>query len=143
MSINVSRIALHALREEVLSRECNRRQQVVGVLNEFYAAAFRHLYQVWRREKKTISDSGYVLKEVELYAKKYPKQLLRGLDSYLQERRAVIGHRTSPDTLSHSNRSPGDRESRASSQTGREGKEMNFTGVCDLPPEMEGEARLI
>ncbi|XP_076859347.1 ELMO domain-containing protein 3 [Brachyhypopomus gauderio] len=143
MSINVSRIALHTLREEVLSKECNRRQQVVGVLNEFYAATFLYLYQLWKTEKKTISDSGYVLKEVELYAKKNPKQILRRLDGYLQERRAGIGHRTSPDALSHSNRSPGDRESRASSQGGREGKEMNFTGVCELPPEMEGEARLI
>ncbi|XP_036434085.1 ELMO domain-containing protein 3 [Colossoma macropomum] len=143
MSINMTRIALHALREEVLSKECNRRQQVVGVLNDFYVATFLHLYQLWKSQKKTISDSGYVLKEVELYAKKNPKQILRRLESFLQERRAGIGHRTSPDTLSHSNPSPGDRESRVSSQGGKEGKEMNFTGVCELPPEMEGEARLI
>lgn len=143
MSINMTRIALHALREEVLSKECNRRQQVVGVLNDFYVATFLHLYQLWKTQKKTISDSGYVLKEVELHAKKNPKQVLRHLETFLQERRTGIGHRTSPDTLSQSNPSPGDRESRVSSQGGKEGKEMNFTGVCELPPEMEGEARLI
>ncbi|KAG9270547.1 ELMO domain-containing protein 3 [Astyanax mexicanus] len=143
MSINMTRIALHALREEVLSKECNRRQQVVGVLNDFYVATFLHLYQLWKTQKKTISDSGYVLKEVELHAKKNPKQVLRHLETFLQERRTGIGHRTSPDTMSQSNPSPGDRESRVSSQGGKEGKEMNFTGVCELPPEMEGEARLI
>ncbi|XP_064817268.1 ELMO domain-containing protein 3-like [Oncorhynchus masou masou] len=40
MSINMTCIALHALREEALSKECNRRQQVVGVLNGFYVATF-------------------------------------------------------------------------------------------------------
>ncbi|KAF5908112.1 ELMO domain-containing protein 3-like, partial [Clarias magur] len=62
MSINLTRIALCALREEVLTKECNRRQQVVGVLNEFYVAAFLHLYQEWSGQRRTISDSGYVLK---------------------------------------------------------------------------------
>uniref|UniRef100_A0A672T0U1 ELMO domain containing 3 n=1 Tax=Sinocyclocheilus grahami TaxID=75366 RepID=A0A672T0U1_SINGR len=132
MSINMTRIALHALREEVLSKECNRRQQVVAVLNDFYVAMFLHLYQLWKSQQKTISDSGYVLKEVELFAKKNPKQILKRLEGYLKERRAGTGHRTSPDTLSHSNPSTGDTD-----------KEMNFTGVCELPPEMEGEARLI
>ncbi|XP_018949014.2 ELMO domain-containing protein 3-like isoform X1 [Cyprinus carpio] len=143
MSINMTRIALHALREEVLSKECNRRQQVVAVLNDFYVATFLYLYQLWKSQQKTISDSGHVLKEVELFAKKNPKQILKRLEGYLKERRAGTGHRTSPDTLSHSNPSPGDTASRAGSQGGKEDKEMNFTGVCELPPEMEGEARLI
>lgn len=45
-----------------LTRECNRRQQVVGVLNEFYVATYLHLYQLWKTEQKTIADSGFVLK---------------------------------------------------------------------------------
>lgn len=43
-------------------RECNRRQQVVGVLNEFYVATYLHLYQLWKTQQKTIVDSGFVLK---------------------------------------------------------------------------------
>ncbi len=78
---------------------------------------------------------------MELFAKKNPKQILKRLEGYLKERRAGTGHRTSPDTLS--NPSPADTGSQAGSQGGKEGKEMNFTGVCELPPEMEGEARLI
>ncbi|CDQ62081.1 unnamed protein product [Oncorhynchus mykiss] len=70
MSINMTRIALHALREEALSKECNRRQQVVGVLNEFYVATFLHLYQLWKSQQKTISDSGFVLKGNSLF---YPR----------------------------------------------------------------------
>lgn len=44
------------------TRECNRRQQVVGVLNEFYVATYLHLYQLWKTQQKTIADSGFVLK---------------------------------------------------------------------------------
>ncbi|XP_068166747.1 ELMO domain-containing protein 3 isoform X2 [Antennarius striatus] len=67
MSINMTRIALQVLREEALSKECNRRQQVVGVLNDFYVATYLHLYQLWRNQQKTINDSGFVLKgEAEL-----------------------------------------------------------------------------
>ncbi|XP_028852167.1 ELMO domain-containing protein 3 isoform X2 [Denticeps clupeoides] len=139
MSINMTRIALHALREEVLCKECNRRQQVIGVINDFYVATFLHLYQLWKNQKKTISDSGFVIKEVELYARKNPKQILRHLEDFLKERRPGIGQRALPDSPSHSNSSPAD----TNTADGRQGKDMNFTGVCEIPVEMEGEARLI
>lgn len=52
-----------------LLRECNRRQQVVGVLNEFYVATYLHLYQLWKTQQKTIADSGFVLKGKGRYAR--------------------------------------------------------------------------
>lgn len=145
MSINMTRIALHALREELLSRECNRRQQVVGVLNDFYVATFLHLYQVWRTQQKTISDSGFVLKEVETLAKKNPKLMLRRLELFLKARRsgaANQGEGAWPDPGAQQT-SPFLGEPGGRNQGNSGGKEMHFTGVCDLPPDMEGEARLI
>ncbi|XP_041088338.1 ELMO domain-containing protein 3 isoform X2 [Polyodon spathula] len=141
MSINITRIAIMALREETLSKECNRRQQVVGVLNDFYVATFLHLFQIWKTQHKTISDSGFVLKEVEVFAKKNPKQVLRRLESFLSERKSG-GMALALETCSQ-NPSPsmGRRSPRLDPSSN--GKELNFTGVCDLPPEMEGEARLI
>lgn len=145
MSINMTRIALQVLREEALSKECNRRQQVVGVLNEFYVATYLHLYQLWKTQQKTIADSGFVLKEVELFAKKNPKQMLRRLEVFLKERRAGgIPRGTSPDPQAQQpSPSLGERGARAGAGQGSKAKEMHFTGVCDLPPDMEGEARLI
>lgn len=143
MSINMTRIALQVLREEALSKECNRRQQVVGVLNEFYVATYLHLYQLWKTQQKTIADSCFVLKEVELFAKKNPKQMLRRLEVFLKERRAGgIPRGTSPDPQAQQP-SPSLGERGAKAGTGSKGKEMHFTGVCDLPPDMEGEAKLI
>ncbi|XP_068166749.1 ELMO domain-containing protein 3 isoform X4 [Antennarius striatus] len=145
MSINMTRIALQVLREEALSKECNRRQQVVGVLNDFYVATYLHLYQLWRNQQKTINDSGFVLKEVELFAKKNPKQMLRRLEVFLKERRAGrIPRGTSPDPQAqHPSPTLAEQGGGALMEQGGKVKEMHFTGVCDLPLDMEGEARLI
>ncbi|NWI46890.1 ELMD3 protein, partial [Picathartes gymnocephalus] len=83
MSVNITRIIIQALREERLSRECNRRQQVVGVLNDLYAAAFLRLSRLWKRQHGTITDAGFFLKELELSTKKKPRQLLKSLEAYL------------------------------------------------------------
>ncbi|XP_061674295.1 ELMO domain-containing protein 3 isoform X1 [Syngnathoides biaculeatus] len=141
MSINMTRIALQVLREEALSKECNRRQQVVGVLNEFYVATYLHLYQVWKSQQKTIADSGFVIKEVELFAKKNPKQMLRRLEVFLKERRGGgVPRGTSPEPPAQQP-SPGQDERAA--RAGGKAKELHFTGVCELPSDMEGDARII
>ncbi|XP_067879519.1 ELMO domain-containing protein 3 isoform X2 [Heterodontus francisci] len=140
MSINITRITIQALREECLSRECNRRQQVIGVLNDFYVAAFLHLYQIWKTQHKTISDSGFVLKGVEIFAKKNPKQLLRRLETYLMERQngtVLLADKLSPT----SNYNVAGMRPKPTSAANT--KEMNFMGVCELEPEPEGEVRLI
>lgn len=80
--------------------------------------------------------------EVELFAKKNPKQMLRRLEVFLKERRAGgIPRGTSPDPQAQQP-SPS-LGPRAGGGQGSKGKEMHFTGVCELPPDMEGEARLI
>ncbi|KAK1194522.1 ELMD3 protein, partial [Pygoscelis papua] len=126
MSVNITRIVIQALREECLSRECNRRQQVIAVLNDLYAAAFLQLYRVWKWQHKTLADSGFLLKELELSTRKKPKQLLKSLEAYVNRSPAADGlRRPSPPSASGG------------------GEEINFTGVCDLRIELEGEARLI
>ncbi|NXH87427.1 ELMD3 protein, partial [Edolisoma coerulescens] len=83
MSVNITRMVIQALREERLSRECNRRQQVIGVLNDLYAAAFLRLFRLWKGQHGTIADAGFFLKELELSTKKKPRQLLKSLDAYM------------------------------------------------------------
>ncbi|KAM6395631.1 LOW QUALITY PROTEIN: ELMO domain-containing protein 3 [Rhynochetos jubatus] len=83
MSVNITRIVVQALREERLSRECNCRQQVIAVLNDLYAAAFLRLYRLWKQQHRTIADSDVVLKELEFFTKKKPKQLLKSLEAYV------------------------------------------------------------
>lgn len=62
LSINVTRIALHALRDGLLNRICNDLDSVWEAFNRFYVAVMFHIYDVWKTQNKTIVDSGYVLK---------------------------------------------------------------------------------
>jgi hypothetical protein len=43
-------------------RECNKRKDVLSVVNDFYAGIYLQMYQIWKSQGKTISDSGYVIK---------------------------------------------------------------------------------
>ncbi|XP_053822376.1 ELMO domain-containing protein 3 [Vidua chalybeata] len=113
MSVNITRIVIQALQEERLSRECNRRQQVIGVLNDLHAAAFLRLSRLWEQQHGTVADAGFFLKELELSTKKKPRQLLKSLEAY----------------LSRSLRPP----SSPSSQ-------IHFTIICDPGVELEGDS---
>ncbi|XP_069350093.1 ELMO domain-containing protein 3 [Eulemur rufifrons] len=119
MSVNITRIAIQALREECLSRECNRQQKVIPVVNSFYAATFLHLAHVWRTQQKTISDSGFVLKDLEVLAKKSPRRLLKTLEIYLagvsKGQSSLLGAKCCGPQAPYS-------------------KDLTFTGVCDLQP---------
>ncbi|XP_052029922.1 ELMO domain-containing protein 3 isoform X1 [Apodemus sylvaticus] len=129
MSVNITRIAIQALREECLSRECNRRQKVIPVVNSFYAATFLHLARVWRTQQKTILDSGFVLKDLEALAKKSPRRLLKTLDDYLAQ---VSKGQAS---LLEAQKWPGSQ--------GPPSKDLTFTGVCDLQSHSFESAGLI
>nr|CAD7446193.1 unnamed protein product [Timema bartmani] len=68
---------------EVSSRECNERQMVVEVLNEFYAAIFCHTLHIWTSQHKTIRDSGYVLKDVEWFCRSNVRAVFRNFHAQL------------------------------------------------------------
>ncbi|XP_071585388.1 ELMO domain-containing protein 3 isoform X2 [Heliangelus exortis] len=82
MSLNITRIVLQALREGRLNRECNRRQQLLPLLNLLHAAAFLQLQRLWTAQGATIADTGDILRELEFSTKKNPRQLLRSLERH-------------------------------------------------------------
>ncbi|KAH0623218.1 hypothetical protein JD844_031289, partial [Phrynosoma platyrhinos] len=133
MSVNITRIVIQVLREERLSRECNRRQQVIAVLNDLYVAVFLRLFNIWKTQRKTISDSGFVLKELEAFAKRNPKQLLKHLEMYINGRTVLTGedgfHARSSEVLGSNLNS-----------IMTDNKVLTFTGVGDLPAEREQES---
>lgn len=118
--------------EQIVSlscRECNRQQKVIPVVNRFYAATFLRLAHVWRMQQKTISDSGFVLKDLEALAKKSPRRLLKTLDTYLA--RASKGQASLLGTQ------------KCSEPQAPHSKDLTFTGVCDLPSHSPKGTQLI
>nr|CAD7602920.1 unnamed protein product [Timema genevievae] len=83
LSLNMTRMALQTLRQGLLNRECNERQMVVEVLNEFYAAIFCHTLHIWTSQHKTIRDSGYVLKDVEWFCRSNVRAVFRNFHAQL------------------------------------------------------------
>lgn len=83
--INVTRISLQTLREGLLNKECNSRGNVRHVLNEYFAAVMFHIYWIWKTERKTIKDSGFLIKDAEAYCKRNVKTILQKLQVHLRK----------------------------------------------------------
>lgn len=81
---------------------------------------------MWKTQNKTISDSGFILKELETFAKRKPKDLLRQLEAYIKERPL-------PKDLPLEIWAQHSSEQRISSHEGSNGQAggMCFTGVCE------------
>ncbi|XP_069140140.1 uncharacterized protein [Argopecten irradians] len=90
MGINMSRIAIQALREDCLNKECNKREDVLGVVNDFYTALYLDLYQTWKSKNKTITDSGNVIKALECNAKKNPQRLIKNMEEYIERKKSSV-----------------------------------------------------
>lgn len=88
---------------------------------------FRLVYQVWKHQHKTISDSGFVLREVEKLAKKRPRDLHRNLERALADRQGLI--KVDEDNFSPKAKQPDILD--------------KFAGVCDLQVDEEEEVHLV
>lgn len=82
MGINITRIVVETMREEALNRDCNRKMNVFDVTNDLYAGIFLRLFVIWREQKKTIMDSGYVIKDLTTTAKKNSSVIFKELFAY-------------------------------------------------------------
>ncbi|XP_014242229.1 ELMO domain-containing protein 3-like [Cimex lectularius] len=83
LSLNVTNIVWNIFNSGKLNRECNNRKSVITTLNSFYAALMVFIFNIWITQKKTIKDSGYLLKDAEKYCGKNVKKVLKDLSKNL------------------------------------------------------------
>eukprot|EP00741_Cyanophora_paradoxa_P007501 tig00001130_g7256.t1 len=77
VSLNVSRLALEALREGRLTDACRRRAAVAPVVHEFAFGALFDFYSTWKAGRCTIKDFDSVFyKELTAKCKKRPEKIL-------------------------------------------------------------------
>ena len=86
-------------------------------------AIFCKVYQIWKHQRKTITDSGYVLKEVEKLAKKDPQALLRNLQQALADKKTIVLAEDDKDNFVN--------------------KMGTFAGVCDLQGDEDDDVHLV
>lgn len=61
-SMNITQISLQTLRQGLLNRAINKSGSVLKTFNQFYFGVFLSFFSIWKKEKKTIVDTGYVFK---------------------------------------------------------------------------------
>ena len=104
-------------------RECNSRNQVFEVFNDLYSTIYHSIYRIWKTQHKNISDSGFVIHEVETQAKKNPVPMMKTYQKVMNERKNA-----KVPTAAAS-------ESKQGSSAGD--KIEKFIGVCDLEDKKE------
>uniref|UniRef100_A0A0K2UWQ0 ELMO domaincontaining protein 3like [Latimeria chalumnae] n=1 Tax=Lepeophtheirus salmonis TaxID=72036 RepID=A0A0K2UWQ0_LEPSM len=82
LSLNATRIAFTALRDGLLNSLCNQKCDAWKAVNTFYVSIIYRIYHLWKSKGLTIRDSGYVLKEVEDYSRKYVTSTITDLENY-------------------------------------------------------------
>ncbi|CAL4246181.1 unnamed protein product, partial [Meganyctiphanes norvegica] len=82
---NVTEIILQMILSNLFQKECNSRGNVRHVLNEYFAAVMFHIYWIWKTERKTIKDSGFLIKDAEAHCKRNVKSVLQKLQVHLRK----------------------------------------------------------
>ena len=106
LSINVSRIALHALRDGLLNRLVMEEESAWTTVNTFYAAVLHHVVERWRREHLTITSSGCVLQEAEKISRSSPASLVRGFERSLASDFTVQSKQTAREQVERDSKEP-------------------------------------
>jgi len=130
MSINITRIALQILRTGKINKECNHQMKhqqkskqyrnddlvVYEVFQELYEAIFYKIFTIWKNEGKTMTESGFVIRDVETFAKNKPMELVKAY-----RKNQTDGKERTTSKSSSSSKSGGDSD-----------KIESFVGIEDL-----------
>lgn len=61
-SMNITQISLQVMREGLLNKFINETGSALKIFNQFYYGTFIKFFTIWKNDKKTIVDIGFVLK---------------------------------------------------------------------------------
>lgn len=98
----------------------------MDVFNEFYAGVFYRVYTVWKNQRKTMSESGFVLREIEKNCKNHTSEVLRDFSKVLSEKSRAFKHE---ETSVFSRSTPE--------------KVEGFSGVCEIEDNEEDDVHLV
>ncbi|XP_027201109.2 ELMO domain-containing protein 3-like [Dermatophagoides pteronyssinus] len=81
-SMNITQIILQMLRDGSLNHFINESDSVLNIFNQFYFGTFLYFHKIWKNDKKTIMDIGFVLKDLRHYVRNNLKKILNDLVDY-------------------------------------------------------------
>ena len=83
LSLNITRITLHVLRDGLLNKFLALEDEVWTTVNFFYCSLLYHVYHIWKSQHKTISSSGFVLQEAERFARANVGLVIKNFERFL------------------------------------------------------------
>lgn len=89
LSLNITRITLHILRDGLLDRFLVLEDDVWSTTNFLYCALLHHVFIRWRGEHLTITSSGFVLQETETVGRKQVGRVIQRFEKFLQTEYSV------------------------------------------------------
>ena len=69
LSLNITRIALHVLRDGLLNKHIMLEENVWTTFNFFYASLLHHVFITWKTKRLSIRDCGPLLQQTETLAR--------------------------------------------------------------------------
>jgi len=84
LSLNVTRICLHILRDGLLDSRCFLDKDAWLSFNTLYVSIMYHIYHIWKTQHKTISNCGFVLQDAETESRKSPGRIINEFTKYLE-----------------------------------------------------------
>jgi len=89
LSLNITRITLHVLRDGLLNRYLTLEDDVWTTVNFFYCALLYHVYHIWKSQHKTISSSGFVLQDAESFGRANVGLVIKNFERFLNTNYSV------------------------------------------------------
>jgi len=89
LSLNITRIALHSLRDGLLNKFIVVDEQVWDTFNFYYACLLYHVYITWKTKRLTIKDCGPLLQTTEELARARANTLISNFEKFLSNQYSV------------------------------------------------------
>uniref|UniRef100_A0A7S0WUW0 ELMO domain-containing protein n=1 Tax=Chlamydomonas leiostraca TaxID=1034604 RepID=A0A7S0WUW0_9CHLO len=91
VSLNITKFMFQAMRKGDLNSSINAAGSAVEVANKFYVGAMYAFYDAWVDGKKTMTESGFVIKAIDQMCQKQPVKMLSGAGATLRDWRPLLG----------------------------------------------------
>jgi len=83
LSLNITRIALHVLRDGLLNKHIMLEENVWTTFNFFYASLLHHVFITWKTKRLSIRDCGPLLQQTETLARSKVGGLIIQFEQFL------------------------------------------------------------
>jgi len=104
LSLNITRIALHVLRDGLLNKHVALEEDVWATFNFYYACLLYHVYHTWRSQRLSIRDCGPLLQQTETLARSKVGNLIAQFEKFLSSNYSVAAKQAAREQISKHSR---------------------------------------